>query len=844
MNIRSAFPCAAPLKWASWLACGLIGSSALAVQPVVKTVPWVASNPLIPHDTWVGKTVTLKGTCAQQGANFSWTWDFGDGSPTVSGTLATAGSQYGIEAKHAYGGPVGQIYTANLTVTDTSTAESTTKQYYVKVETQALPVEVNVAIDEGLWAIHKGQTRSTSGGIDYGNWASWHSYPSITSANVLAFEVNGHLETGSADNPYTETVQRGLRQVFAYLLTRNPPVQTLGDPDANNNDLAIYCCSAGADYPYQTGIVMDAIIASGTPNAVTTTGVAGVVGREYDEIIQDMVDFYSEAQYDSALYGGWQYGISSGVDNSASQWAAIGIIPAERFWGATVPVWMKNANIAWLNYSQQANGIFGYTSSSPIFGPYGTTPSGMVQLAMHGFGRGDSRWDRAETIMRDGFKEPTGNYTTSPKNFLYGLFAFVKSMLLHDQSPANNVAGDGVADPISLLKSSTVGVNPIDWYSAEKVAGPAGVNNTDGVARWLVNRQVLTVGANYGRWVYTGSDSSWTSEDGPYFTSWAIVMLQRTLFASGLPVAVAKATPNPAVAFQTINLSGADSFHQDGSKVIVLYQWDLDFDGQYDDATGPFTTVSYPAVGTYFVGLKVTDNSSPVETATTTLAINVNTPPLAPTANAGSLYNFCLGSEPFFLNGTGSSNPDQGQSEPGQPADTIIAYEWDLDGDSQYDDAVGSQPNVTASFTTVGSFVIGLKVTDNTAAAYPSSGQPNLSDVDNAVVHVKSATDPDCACVTDASARAKVISGKPAVQVTWTQVAGADHYNVYRGTVAGGPYLKIGSTSSSYSVYTDGYPTPSGLVLNTTYYYVVRPADALDREECQSNEASARPRAR
>lgn len=35
---------------------------ALAAPPVVKTVPWVPSNPLIPHDTWTGKSITLKGT--------------------------------------------------------------------------------------------------------------------------------------------------------------------------------------------------------------------------------------------------------------------------------------------------------------------------------------------------------------------------------------------------------------------------------------------------------------------------------------------------------------------------------------------------------------------------------------------------------------------------------------------------------------------------------------------------------------------------------------------------------------------------------------------------------------
>ena len=56
------------------LACG-----SLSAAPVVKTVPWVATNPLVPHDTYAGKEITLKATTDSQGANFTYTWDFGDG---------------------------------------------------------------------------------------------------------------------------------------------------------------------------------------------------------------------------------------------------------------------------------------------------------------------------------------------------------------------------------------------------------------------------------------------------------------------------------------------------------------------------------------------------------------------------------------------------------------------------------------------------------------------------------------------------------------------------------------------------------------------------------------------
>ena len=140
-------------------------------------------------------------------------------------------------------------------------------------------------------------------------------------------------------------------------------------------------------------------------------------------------------------------------------------------------------------------------------------------------------------------------------------------------------------------------------------------------------------------------------------------MLNRTVFESGVPVAVAKATPNPAVAGQIIQLDGSTSFHQDGGKLIDSWEWDLDNDGAFDDASGPFASVSFPVVGSYPVKLRVTDNGTPEKVAETTVTVVINTPPLAPTAKAGGPYNFCPAAAPWYLDGGGSINPDDGESE-------------------------------------------------------------------------------------------------------------------------------------------------------------------------------------
>jgi glycosidase/methionine-rich copper-binding protein CopC len=72
------------------------------------------------------------------------------------------------------------------------------------------------------------------------------------------------------------------------------------------------------------------------------------------------------------------------------------------------------------------------------------------------------------------------------------------------------------------------------------------------------------------------------------------------------------------------------------------------------------------------------------------------------------------------------------------------------------------------------------------------------------------------------------------VNLTWSASAGAASYNVYRSPLQGGGYVKIGSaTTTSFA--------DNGVSNGTTYYYVVRGADALGNEGASSNEASATP---
>jgi hypothetical protein len=506
----------------------------MAVAPAVKVVPWIPSTPTIPHETYAGKSIALKGTTDVQGPTIQATWDFGDGSPTA---VFTVTDRYAVEATHVYSGPVNATWTAKLTVRNTTTGESTTMNYPVimkaaGVAPDCLPEagachEVNVAIDEGLWYLHKTMRRTTVGMTDFGDWLNLSGAYGATATNIQAFEVNGHLESGAASNPYTEDVQRALRSVLSWLTTgtvanRSIPVAappscttppcTL-NPDGNGNGYAVYV-NQGNPF-YQGGMLMDAIVASGTPNKVATTGPApsgadpGILGRTYRSIVQDMADGYLNCMYFGSQGGGWRYGCGAFPDNSACQWAAIGIIGAARSFGVVMPPLARDWNKVWLNYSQNmSTGVFGYTDPNPVWGPFATTPSGMVQLAMDGIGRGNAQWDKAETFMRDNFANAPTGYPNSLKSYYYGMFSFTKAMLLH--------APGGVLTPIRFLQSKTAGVPPIDWYAADTRKG----DPTDGVARFLVTQQ-----GTPGNWDNIQAPSG---DQRPFSTGFAIIMLRRS----------------------------------------------------------------------------------------------------------------------------------------------------------------------------------------------------------------------------------------------------------------------------------------------------------------------------
>jgi hypothetical protein len=161
----------------------------------------------------------------------------------------------------------------------------------------------------------------------------------------------------------------------------------------------------------------------------------------------------------------------------------------------------------------------------------------------------------------------------------------------------------------------------------------------------------------------------------------------------------------------------------------------------------------------------------------------------------------------------------------------FLANDVDLDGEAIT--AVSIQDNVDNG--TLAAFADGsFTYTPNPGFSGTDSFAYRMRDASNhfsdPIAVVITVLDPAGTCVNNLTARSK--AGK--IQLTWTYT-GVHHYNVYRGTIDGGPYLKIGATTSTYSTYLD-----TTVVNGTTYYYVVREADSLGQEQCESNQASAK----
>jgi hypothetical protein len=561
-----------------------------------------------------------------------------------------------------------------------------------------LTVQVNVAIDEGLWRLHKDQIRGNlPDGTPYGYWPyGWYEV-AATAASTEAFEIQGSLPNGDPnEDPYVETVQRGLNyllsQMTSFAIGQDPIHCPLGDPDVNGNGLGLHAFTGHE--VYESGVALMALASSGCPDCIAATGNPDVVGRSYLSIAQDMVDGFAYCQTDPAhgeYRGGWRYSCNyDHSDNSVSQWPVIGMESAEVNFGSAglvVPQFVKDELTQWVDYIQ--NDVDGGWDDG---GSGYTVPWDWVNIAKTGgllaemkFVGDTTTTSRVQDAVDFIDRNWNDDWEHFPSNNYYAFYSVMKGFRLlgiETINPINDPSG-------------------FDWYA----------DPTAGYAQHIVDDQNPD-GAWYGGY--------WSNH--PLMSAWAILTLKKTVVQPGPVADAGPDVPNHPPLIE-VTFNGNGSYHRDPGRTIVQYIWDFG-DGS-PPVEGPIVNHAFPAVylpdGTidwgatisdYTVTLTVVDDSVPSLSDTDTAIVHITAPPYLPVAEADGPYTIypCW---TVWLDGSGSYDPNGAlYPDPDHPwHGELVSWEWDLDNDGEYDDANGEIVPWTSC--ELGVYVVGLRVTSS-----------------------------------------------------------------------------------------------------------------------------------
>jgi len=133
------------------------------------------------------------------------------------------------------------------------------------------------------------------------------------------------------------------------------------------------------------------------------------------------------------------------------------------------------------------------------------------------------------------------------------------------------------------------------------------------------------------------------------------------------PTANLQATPSNGPAPLLVHFDGTGSTDPDPGTTL-FYAWDLDGDGQYDDAFVPQPTWTYTAVGNVTARLRVTDDDNATATGSRIISVG-NSPPTAALVAPTASFTWHVG-EAINFSGTGT-DPSDGTL----PA---AAFHWDV----------------------------------------------------------------------------------------------------------------------------------------------------------------------
>jgi glucose/arabinose dehydrogenase len=136
------------------------------------------------------------------------------------------------------------------------------------------------------------------------------------------------------------------------------------------------------------------------------------------------------------------------------------------------------------------------------------------------------------------------------------------------------------------------------------------------------------------------------------------------------PRAVVSASPTSGPTPLAVDFGAGGSSDPDPGDVLT-YEWDLDGDGAFDDATGATAAFTYAAAGTYLAAVRVTDDHG--ASAVDAVAIRAgNTAPSATITSPSAGLTWRVGDSIAFAGS--ASDPDQGSLPAGSLDWTLVMH--------------------------------------------------------------------------------------------------------------------------------------------------------------------------
>jgi len=655
----------------------LAASAASAQNLTVVTVPWVAADPEVPHLAYNGHATTFKAIARGGSGTYLVEWDF-DGNGVYDTASATT-NRYDLSSRFTYPNQaVDRRFLAQVRVT--SGGQTALGTYPVMVladvpldpgaaDSRQLQVQRAVAIDDGLWFLHKAMARAGNEehpltGAQITGWVDDATLRNLaTPAFLEALGENLHFAAfpaayvgdlpdpaGNAARWATDPYAEDAARLLNYLLTQMAVVSIPAADEANghgtypevtlppipgtDDGIGLYVgYSPGELTNGPLNYTLRALASANLAGHVAQVGDANrVLGRRLEFIAQQLVDGLVWAQNEGVFAGTWYYTPNGNADllaefgsGSLDAVAALQQVDRHLSGAGVVTPNLAKARVAAFYQSSARPCASGGTGATYF---YPSTPAcELAGTAAHVISLG---WDGANAFSASDTRLAFPSYNGVTRGQLRSQYdatltfignAFNLTVPGSFGWDAGFVEGadftrvDGRGDHWSMLL----------WTRAARAVTPEitlfGANDHARLfATYLLRNQAADGGWN---WAYSGVlGSNNDNSMGPRIrAAWAVLTLGRRGIAPVAWATTSSASPTPegtAISFTGATFSGLEA----------AFHWDF---GNGASADGAAVAYAYPDNGVYSVTLSVAS-----EGGTSSHTIPVFVTNAAPVPDAGA----------------------------------------------------------------------------------------------------------------------------------------------------------------------------------------------------------------